>query len=223
MFSRTETGSKLPQTKYKKIGFRKFCIPSSIQLCSTLSVLRIRIWDPVLVWPLDPNPGWVLIPDPGSTTHISESLVPISKVKNALILYFFQYLFKNKKNLQCWRNNITYRGLYSIQGTCLEIDIHGAGPTGEPGYSPGQHNLQRHHGYRQHRQLVLVTQQTILNKQCCRSGSGTGSGLDLDSMGSRDPYSDPEDKNDPQTQKKVNKFNFLKYCMFSFDGWRLFL
>jgi hypothetical protein len=52
----------------------------------------------------------------------------------------------------------------SIGGTCLEIDIHWAGSAGEPGYSPGQHNLQRHHGYRQHRQLVLVTQQTILNK-----------------------------------------------------------
>ncbi len=88
---------KIASNKVKKIGFRKFCIPSSIQPLSTLSVLRIRIWDPVLVWPLDPNPGWVLIPDPGSTTHISESLVPISKVKNALILNFFSTCSKIRK------------------------------------------------------------------------------------------------------------------------------
>ncbi len=39
-------------------------------------VLRIRIRDPVLFWPLDPGPDR-FFPDSGSQTHIFESLVTL--------------------------------------------------------------------------------------------------------------------------------------------------
>jgi hypothetical protein len=44
-----------------------------------VEVLRIRIRDPVLFWPLDPGSGigFFLIPDCGSQTHIFESLLTI--------------------------------------------------------------------------------------------------------------------------------------------------
>jgi hypothetical protein len=49
--------------------------------------------------------------------------------------------------------------------------------------------------------------------------------VDPDSMVSVDPYPDPDSRSGsrrakiaPKNRKKVNKFKFLKYWMFSFEG-----
>ncbi len=60
-------------------------------------VLRIRIWDPVPFWPLDPGSGMNFFPDPGSQTHIFESLVTTFWVKSSeLVQIFFLQHLKNK-------------------------------------------------------------------------------------------------------------------------------
>jgi hypothetical protein len=55
-----------------------------------LSVLRIRIRDPVPFLPLDPGSGTGFfrsrIPDPGAQTHIFKSLVTTFWVKSSIIL-----------------------------------------------------------------------------------------------------------------------------------------
>ncbi len=67
------------------------------------AVLRIRIRDPVTFWPLDPGSGigFFRISDPGSQTHIFDSLVTIflgKKFYNSLKigLNFFLQHFKTK-------------------------------------------------------------------------------------------------------------------------------
>ncbi len=67
------------------------------------AVLRIRTRDPVSLWPLDPGSGMGLfrISDPGSQTHIFESLVTTFWVKSSIILLnlaqnIFLEQFKNK-------------------------------------------------------------------------------------------------------------------------------
>ncbi len=56
-------------------------------------MLRLRIRDPVPFWPLDPGSGIVFfrISDPGSQTHIFESLITFFWVKSS-----FLQLLKNK-------------------------------------------------------------------------------------------------------------------------------
>ncbi len=58
-------------------------------------VLRIRIRDPVPFWPLDPGSviGFFRISDPGSQTHIFESLVTIFWVKSSIILCKLAQIF----------------------------------------------------------------------------------------------------------------------------------
>ncbi len=67
------------------------------------AVLRIRIRDPVPFWPLNPESGIRnrFFPDPGSQSHIFESLVKIFWLKSSKILWklaqiFFLQHFKTK-------------------------------------------------------------------------------------------------------------------------------